>query len=489
MPIEYQDNGDGTYTVIYDNGMTQIVDANGNVLSSGYTGAMPATDLSAIPSGQAVVVDKNGSPVRDQNGQYLLTTVPEGVDPTYYNSAGHPAYDGGLVPSYYPQAPASDTPITDSAMSGGGYGYSRNYSYGRSGYGYGYGGGSGYGGGGFNPYSSSSSETGGYGSTPRYANGQTHPFFGGAPLVPGGQFAAQDDGYDNRQQVRVPGGATAGPFEVSAAPMPSGGMTGNYGSRGGGGGGGGGSGYGANSALGQKLESKVRGMAAKITGGGGSSGGYTSDRAYARQQHRANKEYRQQQRAYADGSYIYDQYKMRGAAKKLDPQQAEAYYVRPSMFLQQAVPEFKGNAVANRRYHSIASLPAGELGMMAYGKKGKAKDGPSQYVNNLAKFYQNLAYTGDMPDYATMAHNLTTAKKRSPLGQVFKQPLGYAGDAYERYVGALISANPTNDSIAQARMMKAQALIDEYGSGRAARRKAGKGQPINKYVGERMGWA
>nr|MDQ3057830.1 hypothetical protein [Pseudomonadota bacterium] len=85
MPIEYRDNGDGTFTAVYSNGMTQIVDASGNVLSSGYTGAMPATDLSSVPSGQAVVVDKQGTPVKDQSGQYLVAPVPEGVDPTYYN--------------------------------------------------------------------------------------------------------------------------------------------------------------------------------------------------------------------------------------------------------------------------------------------------------------------------------------------------------------------------------------------------------------------
>lgn len=314
----------------------------------------------------------------------------------------------------------------------------------------------------------------GGGSVPRYATGQTHPAHGGAPLQPGGRFANQRGGWDNRQQVRVPGGATAGPFEVAAAPQtkPNYGNHGNrsYGSRGPGGGGGGG-----RSPIYNKLRAKGMQMASRAKG-------YKPDKDAQADYRKQQREYRQQQRAYADGSYIYDQYKMRGFSKKMDPQQAEGLYYRPSMLLPKVAP---GLDPYGGRYQQIADLPAAQLSMLAYGRKGKAREGPSQYVNNLAKFYRDVAGTGDLPDYDRMVRNLATAKGRSPLGAQFKnQPLGVAADTYESFVSAIMGSSGLDPSVARARMQHANALIDRYGS-RFLKKPAKKAPPINRWVGKR----
>lgn len=198
-------------------------------------------------TGQPVVVYDPAVRSAGQSQQPAATT-PTGQQPTTQSQQPPTApLDYGQI---YPEtAPAT----TES--SGGGYGYgssaggsSRSYGYGSSG----------YGGGGYDDYQ----------EYPAYATGQMHPAWGGQPLVAGGPAALESQGYDNRQQVYVPGGAAAGPFETRAAPSPNAMSRGSFD---GGGGGGGSSNMGANSALGQKLEAKVRGMASKITSGGQAS--------------------------------------------------------------------------------------------------------------------------------------------------------------------------------------------------------------------------
>jgi hypothetical protein len=250
--------------------------------------------------------------------------------------------------------------------------------------------------------------------------------------------------------------------------------------------------YDAFAAKGNAMESKVRGMAAKIQGkvgsAGGSSGGYSSggssgygssgNAAYAKQQHAYNK----QQRAYEDGSYLYDSYKMRGFSKKMDPQQAEALMFRPSMLLPKVAP---GLAPTSPRYGDLVDLPASQLAMLRYGAHGKAKDGPSQFTNSLAKFYEQAAGSGDLPSYDQLTGNLATAKKKSPLGAMFnKQPLGYGADNYESMVTSIFGSTGLDPRIAAARTETTQGLIDQYGS-QVLTKKAKKATPINRWVAKR----
>lgn len=459
--------------VYYDNGLIERVDENNLSLGYEYAGATPLADLSAIPSGQAVVVDDRGYPVKDMQGRPLSAPVPEGVQTTQYQTPGHPAYDGGMVPSYAPQGPGA-APVAAPVTETSGY----DYSSGRTSYGSGGARGGYTGGGGYNPYTSSSSQTGGFG--PRYADGSQHPLQGGAPRVPGGTYRGPDGGVGGgtgQQQVFVPGGAAAGPYNTSAAS--------NWPSQvqrmspGGGGGGGRSSLYSALRAKGDAMAAKVRGM-----GSGGAatqSSGPSTQQQYAKQQHQYNKEARQQQRAYDDGSYLYDSYKMRGFSKKMDPQQAEGLMFRPSMLLPKVA---KGVSLSSPRYEDLANLPAAQLSMLRYGSGGKAREGPSQFTNNLAKFYRN-ASQGDLPSYDQLTSNLATARNKSALGQMFaKQPLGYGADNYESMVTSIFGSTGLDPQEAAARTEYTQGLMDQYGS-RMLTKKTKKAQPINRWVAER----
>lgn len=124
---------------------------------------------------------------------------------------------------------------------------------------------------------------------PAYADGTTHPAMGGQPRLPGGPAAQQaTPGFDNRQQVSVPGGAAAGPFETRAAYPVTPDYSGGSADRGGGGSSGG-------SSLARDLYWTLRNRAeARLSGmaGGGSSGaGYSSEAQYRRQGRRADRAY------------------------------------------------------------------------------------------------------------------------------------------------------------------------------------------------------
>lgn len=193
-----------------------VVDANG----------MPVSRVDpSLRSESALIASGNAAPNSQPVAQdpYTDMELSRGLGSSLITHPGT-----GLVPGTAfrtpPPADAAAMPVTDFTGDDGGYdsgygGYTRRQygGYGRSGYG-------GYSGGGYADGP----------TVPRYANGAMHPFFGGQMPQPGGGFA---DGYDNRQQVTSTSGATAGPFEVSAARAP---RESTYGSGGGGGGGGGG---------------------------------------------------------------------------------------------------------------------------------------------------------------------------------------------------------------------------------------------------------
>lgn len=149
------------------------------------------------------------------------------------------------------------------------------------------------------------------GSAPRvptYADGTQHPLQGGPARTPGGPSAQQSDGYDNRQQLHLPTGVAAGPFETRAADLPSARDTrGGYADQGGGGGGGGGS-------LAKDLYYQIKGNVESRLGGmfGGGDSGYTSPQVYRRQQRRSDRAWDR----YNDALYNPEPQEARGWARR-----------------------------------------------------------------------------------------------------------------------------------------------------------------------------
>jgi hypothetical protein len=478
---------DGTPGTIirYDNGAVETVDANNERVDYTYGGTTP---LAAAPlfgmAPAAGAMPPSPRPMRaPQTAPPEPQSVPAGQAPSVGRSlpSQEQSYDlssgwnhlGGGVPAQ----PASGGVAP-----------------------------AGYGDGGGNPFTASSTQMGGFGEAPRYHDGSQHPLQGGFPRTPGGTYRGPNGGVDSgpgTQMTQYDTGASAGPYGVQSPrslhnPLMNRAFDASgraYATRGdnrspl----------YDAFRAKGDAMESKVRGMAGAIrgkiegAGGGGggassagaSSSGYSSgsNKAYARQQHRYNKDARQQQRAYEDGSYLYDSYKMRGFSKKMDPQQAEGLMFRPSMLLPKVA---KGLPSTSPRYGELAALPAAQLSMLAYGHRGKAKDGPSQFTNNLAKFYEDAANRGDLPSYGQATRHLATAKPGSPLGQMFKnQPLGFGAQNYESMVTAIMGNTGLDPGWAAARTETAQGLIDRYGS-RMLKKDPRKATPINRWVARKV---
>jgi hypothetical protein len=466
--ITLPDGSPGT-RIHYDNGAVEIVDANNDrVGSAGYAGATP---LAGLPI--------TAAPMGGMSQRMPRMPAPQ--------SAPQQPMGGASSPAPTPEAQAYD--LSSGWSNLGSRMPAQPASQGAAPVQYG-------GGGGGNPFSAATPSAG-FGYSPSYQDGSQHPLQGGAPRTPGGTYRGPSGGVDGgtgQQQVFVPGGAAAGPYDTSAASPPHGKRAFDASGRA----------YATKgdhrsplydkfSAKGNAMESKVRGMAARVqgmgsAGGGGASGGTSSsyggggDAAYARQQHQYTKDARQQQRAYEDGSYLYDSYKMRGFSKKMDPQQAEALMFRPSMLLPKVA---KGLAPTSPRYGDLVDLPAAQLSMLRYGANGKAKDGPSQFTNNLAKFYEQAAGSGDLPSYDQLTSNLATAKRKSPLGAMFnKQPLGYGADNYESMVTSIFGSTGLDPRIAAARTETTQGLIDQYGS-QMLTKKAKKATPINRWIAKR----
>lgn len=309
---------------------------------------------------------------------------------------------------------------------------------------------------------------------PTYANGALHPAWGGEPLVPGGQFAALDDGYDNRQQVRVPGGATAGPFEVSAAPSgfsAGGAPSGSYGGSATGGGGGG----------------DVRGLIGawrdKLIGGmypGSSSSSYDSS-------------------SYGSGGTHEE--RMRGPyARGMDPTQAAGLTMRPTAMLPEVFPHLGPETPA---YQRLAALPAAQIAMLRNGYK----DTTSSLVNQLGKTYQQ-AGAGNLPSTKTMIGNLSSGKGINDLfagekagkgdypsstvpGYAYGQEPLLLGEASSTVGGLLDAALINEPALTQAKYSGTMPgswgsyLIDKWGS-KALQHKPGKGPQANQYVGRRI---
>jgi hypothetical protein len=347
-----------------------------------------------------------------------------------------------------------------------------------------------------------------FANIPPYQNGQVHPAAGGAPLVPGGAAAAAAQGLDNRQQVYVPGGAAAGPFETRSAPTPSGANTGGYG----GGaswndqgrqGGGGGSDMGANSALGRAMAGKVRGMAAKMQGGGTASGSsYGSDTsAYRRQQ----RQYRRQGRRIDDA---YDAYNdeladpkplpVRGWAKDvgIKPGTINAGLVDPMMIRDNL---FNDQLLDGAYYDSLNSTPMTDLALILGGtqnRRGMSTNtpvvkvpkilreqgvkpvkpeqkriiDPSKVTNKIAALFGGVEKAtpggGAWFDSDQLLDNLATAKPKSILRQNLKHQFaddpGGTLESAKNYVRSALSVLPGN-AANQARLASVDRVAQMMG--------------------------
>lgn len=297
--------------------------------------------------------------------------------------------------------------------------------------------------------------------TPTYADGSTHPLQGGQPRVAGGVWNTEpDSGFDNRQQVYVPGGAAAGPFETRAAMPESGGMTGNYGSSGGGGGGGGGGSL-AQSMIGRirsNVESRIGGMG---PGGSSSSSGYTdTTKQYRRQGRRMDRAYEKYNEALANPKPL----PVRGWVKEqgYKPGSVAGLLDEPGMI-------FGTDHNLNQFTDHLTNLPMTELAMMSFGTQGRnlmsktpvakvpailRQNGvkptkpdykftldPSKVANKIAEMYGSIGNVNT----TELLQNLASADKNSAVRQGIRQQAEYdpgaAFDSIENYIQAAAQMN------------------------------------------------
>jgi hypothetical protein len=260
---------------------------------------------------------------------------------------------------------------------------------------------------------------------PSYGYGGGGGFSASAPLpayaepgMPGGEF--NDGGYGYQEQVYVPGGAAAGPFETRAAPMAGGGGGGGFrGSSSGGGGGGG-----ASDAY-WNLRNKLMGKVNSFGSGGSSYGSYGGYGSYGSSGGTTGW-----QDPYEKPDYGTN----RGFSKRYEEEPLhETILNNPHAIL----PKFLDpGGVA---YNWLRGLDTGALaeltGRMARGKTGswageekidpktgyiippKYKQG--KYTNELGKFYENQVNGTGSLDRGALMHALVTAPRKSYVGGQF----------------------------------------------------------------------
>jgi hypothetical protein len=468
----------GTYYLIID-------EATGAVIDKQYQ------DVAALgPAAQNSTVDERGN----------LVPPPIIVDD---NAAPMPV-NSEVTPEV---APSDD-------FSGGGTGYSSRRGYSPRSYS---GGGGGYG-------ASYRPSTGGsvYGepdqdffdaSVPRYADGTIAPFFGGPPRQPGGVWntqemqgeespsnwqnlpfvPSQNDNYieDPFKEASYKGGRSLpGPTVGDRAPGSS---------RSSDGGGGAGSSMGANSALGQKLAGKVRGMAAKIQGGGESSA--SSDTSYQQQQRQYKRQGRKMDRAYDKYNEALEEplyLPTRGWVKEQGYKKGTvgALISQPEMMLGKATGiTLRDNPLSRH----IKEIPMTDIAMILKGSQTKRgltsktpqvkvpkilqKQGveqpkldkdekrivdPSKVANTVAKMYAGMDTAGGagLPDRRTLLENLATSTKqsalRTQLRKQFEYDPGGAVNLLKNYLVAASGRGPSNP-ITRARAIHAENMVANRG--------------------------
>ena len=295
-----------------------------------------------------------------------------------------------------------------------------------------------------------------YPTTPKYANGSTHPFFGGEMPRAGGTWNTGQPGF--RQQVSVPGGATAGPFAVRSAPSADSGSYGGGGSSGGGGGG-------DTRGLIAAWRSKILGNLYPGSGRSSYSGssGYSS--SYT--------------------PYEPETPKMRGFAKHFAPEQAMGLYSRPSMLIPKVA---KGLSPSSPAYADLAALPMTQLVKASMGKKISepqvdaygnltAKDRSlSDFTNSLASMYSKIINNESWFNYDKMAGNMMHPK--GALGADFKDlPAATQASNWLGYTSAILNST-LDPKTAVAWQAYANTLADKFGSKHL--KKAGSGNIARK---------
>lgn len=302
---------------------------------------------------------------------------------------------------------------------------------------------------------------GGSDALPRYADGRTYPEPGAAPFDP--TAGVTDAAPSFRRDLWGDGGSRA------AQPAYGGGSDGSSG----------GGGSLARDLYWQtrnRIEGNVRSML-----GGGASGGYSSSSAAPS---RVPRE------------------RMRGPyAHGLDPAQAAGLSLHPTALLPRVFGG--GFSPADPTYARLAAMPAAQMAMLAGGYSGS----PEDLANNLGEVYRDAA-RGDLPSTQKMIGQFTHGKGVTSLfegekagphdtesyqapGYVYGQEPLQMGEAATTAAG-LLDAALYGEPLAVQQKYGALTpgswgsfLIDK-GSSRALKKPAGKGIPLNRFVGRRI---
>lgn len=191
--------------------------------------------------------------------------------------------------------------------------------------------------------------------------------------------------------------------------------------------------------------------------------------------------------------------KMRGKyAKGLDPSQAMGLTLRPTAMLPRVYP---GLSAADPAYQRLSELPAAQLAMLT-GYKGT----PRSLANSVGRIYQR-AGAGDLPSTRKLMKGLTGGKGIDQMfsgvkagrgdmasytspGYVYGQepmPMGEAAGTLASLLDAALINEPlrTQQKYGSAPGSWGQFLIDK-GSMKSMKKPAGKGVPLNKFVGRRL---
>lgn len=466
----------GTYYLVYpDDGGPPVKEYVTTAAAPAPAGPAPITDTTVAADGsiQQTPTPATAAPVVPPPGE-----LDAAADTTAAATASPSGDDGGR--GYAPQR-----------------GYSRYYDDGSaSGYASGY-----------SPGSSSGP------TIPRYADGSTAPYFGGPFRTPGGFFAAGTsqggESYDARQQVYVPGGAAAGPFETRAAYSPETPVRGGFAAErdydGGGGGGGGGSQI-ASTIRG--IESRLRGnvldRVGAMFGGGGGGSSYPSfssgsSRKYRRQQRRARQQQRQIQRAadqYYEDVQNPEPLPVSGILKQMrvSPEGAPAFMSNPQIMLPRLGEKLQPN---NAGDEATMALPVVDLALMSKtGTRGrgltsktpfpdfpnilkradydevkpevKRLTDPSKVADQVSGIYQDWLNGKGLPSTTSLLRNLSHASKGSALGgsliQQYKTDPGGAMNAVNNYVTSALVAGMADDPFRDATIEYAQTQFANDGA-------------------------
>jgi hypothetical protein len=307
---------------------------------------------------------------------------------------------------------------------------------------------------------------------PNMGGGGTYGDYGGGQG--GGYGGGSSGGY--QEQVRVPGGSAAGPFETAAAsnrPYEAERALGS----GYGGGSSGGGGGGASDAY-WNLRNKLSG-AFGDDGGGYSSGGYPSSSGYG-----SSDPLEPRIRKNAGFSKKYNEEALN-----------ETIGLNPHAVLPRVMTPGEVG------YDWVRGMDAGGIMELGAGTKGKGwmtKDrvnkygyvtpgvlNQNKYTNNLGQMYTDMQSGGSgWLDQQTALNNLLGAKKKSYVGSQFGNKVSIIDQANSanRYLQTIADMGP--DISADAYMYAAQADIDTWQEQALRKKKPGS---VTKYLKSR-GW-